>query len=95
MEEINVLKGIFNSWTFIGVMSSTIIFQVIIVEFLGTFANTVPLKWQLWVLSVVIGSISLIIAIGLKFIPVVEVVKPSRQNSDGYQPLANGPEELA
>lgn len=41
MEKINVFCGISDSWVFMIVMVSTITFQIIIVEFLGTFADTV------------------------------------------------------
>lgn len=92
MEKINVFRGILNSWIFTGVMVSTIIFQAIMVECLGKFANTVPLSWQLWVLSILIGSLSLIIGVVLKFIP-VEFVKHSLREDDAYQPLASGPEQ--
>ncbi|KAL7169086.1 hypothetical protein ACSBR2_034171 [Camellia fascicularis] len=44
IEKINVFRGMFNSWVFIVVMVSTVTFQVIIVEFLGTFASIVPLS---------------------------------------------------
>ncbi|XP_068662451.1 putative calcium-transporting ATPase 11, plasma membrane-type [Aristolochia californica] len=88
MDKINVFRGIFSSSIFIAVMVSTVTLQVIIVQFLGTFANTVPLSWQLWLLSIGIGFLSMFVAIGLKFIP-VEAVK---QSHDGYEPLPSGPE---
>lgn len=71
-------------------VSSTVAFQVIIVEFLGTFASTVPLSWQFWLLSVVIGAISLPIAAIVKCIP---IGKDSQQSHhDGYEALPSGPE---
>ncbi|KAG9454755.1 hypothetical protein H6P81_007659 [Aristolochia fimbriata] len=88
MDKINVFRGIFSSFIFISVMVSTVIFQVIIMQFLGTFANTVPLCWQLWLLSIGIGFLSMFVAVGLKCIP-VEMVKKSH---DGYEPLPTGPE---
>lgn len=88
MEKINIFRGMFNSWIFLGVTFSTVVFQVIIVEFLGTFASTVPLNWQLWLLSVIIGSVSLLVAVVLKCIPVEFGVKPH----DGYDALPSGPE---
>ncbi|CAH9062644.1 unnamed protein product [Cuscuta europaea] len=90
MEKLNVLRGIFSSWIFLGVILSTAAFQVIIVEFLGAFAGTVPLNWQLWLLSILIGEISVIISLGLKLIPVKqETVK----FHDGYDPLPGGPDQ--
>ena len=76
MEKINVFRGMFDSWVFMGVMVCTVVFQIIIVEFLGTFASTTPLSWKLWVLSILIGSISMIISVLLKCIP----VEPAKQD---------------
>ncbi|XWS59090.1 hypothetical protein CRYUN_Cryun08bG0092300 [Craigia yunnanensis] len=91
IEKINILRGMFNSWIFIAVMVSTVAFQVVIVEYLGTFASTVPLSWQLWVLCILIGSVSLIIAVIVKCIPVERaVVKP--KHHDGYDALPSGPD---
>ncbi|KAJ0042116.1 hypothetical protein Pint_17837 [Pistacia integerrima] len=91
MEKINVFRGIFSSWMFIGIIVVTVAFQVIIVEFLGTFASTVPLSWQLWVLSVVIGAISMPLAVVIKFIP-VKNNSPKRQYHNGYDLLPSGPD---
>jgi Ca2+-transporting ATPase len=93
MEKINIFRGIFDSWVFLIVMTLTVGFQAIIVEFLGTFANTVPLSMELWFGSVLIGAISLPIAVVLKLIPVetrrkTTVSKPH----DGYEPLSSGPD---
>ena len=70
MEKINVFRGILKNWIFISILTATVLFQVIIVEFLGTFANTVPLSWELWLVSVILGSVSMIVAVILKCIPV-------------------------
>ncbi|KAL0896565.1 hypothetical protein Bca101_080526 [Brassica carinata] len=86
IEKINVFTGMFNSWVFTGVMVVTVVFQVIIVEFLGAFASTVPLSWQHWLLSILIGSLSMIVAVILKCIPV-----ESSQHHDGYDLLPSGP----
>lgn len=91
MEKINVLKGIFGSWVFIGVMASTVGFQIIIVEFLGTFAETVGLSLNLWIASIVIGALSLPIAMVLKCIPVSNT-KTTSHFHDGYEPLPTGPD---
>ncbi|KAL7194447.1 hypothetical protein ACSBR1_034796 [Camellia fascicularis] len=71
------------------VMASTVTFQVIIVEFLGTFASTVPLSWQLWLLSVLLGSLSMPIAVVLKCIP---IEKATPKHHDGYESLPSGPD---
>ncbi|KAJ7976747.1 Calcium-transporting ATPase [Quillaja saponaria] len=87
IEKINIFRGMFDSWVFLGVMVSTVAFQVIIVEFLGTLASTVPLSWQFWLLSVLIGSVSLLVAVILKCIPVERT-----KHHDGYVALPSGPE---
>jgi P-type Ca2+ transporter type 2C len=91
MEKINVLRGIFRNWVFSAIILVTVIFQVIIVEFLGAFASTVPLSWQFWVLSVILGSISLIIGAILKCIP-VEPRRKSIEKPNGYEPIPVGPD---
>ncbi|XP_058107272.1 putative calcium-transporting ATPase 11, plasma membrane-type [Magnolia sinica] len=92
IEKINVFRGLFSSWVFIGVMVATVVFQVIIIEFLGTFASTVPLSWQLWLISILIGSVSMIVSIGLKCIPVESIKQTYAENHHDYQPLPSGPE---
>nr|GEV49217.1 calcium-transporting ATPase 4, plasma membrane-type-like [Tanacetum cinerariifolium] len=90
IHKINIFRGMLSSWIFVGVMVSTVVFQVIIVEYLGTFASTVPLNWQLWSLSIAIGFVSMPIAVVLKCIP---VEKPAvKQQHDGYDIIPNGPE---
>ncbi|KAH0972134.1 hypothetical protein GBA52_024290 [Prunus armeniaca] len=87
IEKINIFVGMFDSWVFLGVMVCTVAFQVIIVEFLGDFASTVPLSWQLWLLCILLGSVSMLVAVVLKFIPVESTIK----HHDGYEPLPSGP----
>ncbi|KAJ6989601.1 calcium-transporting ATPase 2 [Populus alba x Populus x berolinensis] len=70
MEEIDVFKGILDNYVFVAVIGGTVLSQIIIVEFLGTFANTAPLSFAQWFLSVFIGFLGMPIAAGLKKIPV-------------------------
>ncbi|XVE55764.1 hypothetical protein DITRI_Ditri03aG0183900 [Diplodiscus trichospermus] len=70
MEKINVLRGILKNHVFVAVLSCTIIFQIIIVEFLGTFASTCPLTLQQWFVSLAFGFLGMPIAAALKLIPV-------------------------
>ncbi|XP_017984580.1 PREDICTED: calcium-transporting ATPase 4, plasma membrane-type [Theobroma cacao] len=93
MEKVNVIRGIFDSWLFIMVVVSTVASQSIIVELLGTFANTVPLSWDLWLVSILLGAGSLIVAVILKCIPVEKGKEAATTtNHDGYEPLPNGPD---
>ncbi|KAI3471621.1 hypothetical protein Pfo_028271 [Paulownia fortunei] len=84
IEKINIFRGMFGNWIFTGIIASTVVFQVIIVEFLGTFASTVPLSWQLWLLSVVLGAVSMPIAVVLKCIPVDTKTAAAAKQHDGY-----------
>lgn len=70
MEKINVFKGILDNNVFIGVMGATVFFQIMIIEFLGTFANTFPLTLKQWYISIMIGFIGMPIAAILKMVPV-------------------------
>ncbi|MCL7043564.1 hypothetical protein MKW94_012400 [Papaver nudicaule] len=95
MEKINIFRGMFDSWIFVSVMTSTMVFQILIVEFLGTFASTVPLSWHLWLLSILIGSVSLVVAVILKCIPVNQARKNSTNtHHDGYSALPSGDENV-
>ena len=70
MEEIDVFKGIWDNNVFVAVLSATVLFQIIIVEYLGTFANTTPLTLVQWFFSIFFGFLSLPIGAKLKEIPV-------------------------
>ncbi|MCO5611739.1 hypothetical protein L7F22_065997 [Adiantum nelumboides] len=70
LEEQNVFRGLLSSWLFLGILGTTVVLQVIIVEFLNKFASTVKLEWKYWVMSIAIGMLSWVIAFFVKFIPV-------------------------
>jgi len=70
MEKINVFKGILDNYVFVSVISATIFFQIIIVEYLGTFANTTPLTLVQWFFCLFVGFMGMPIAARLKKIPV-------------------------
>ncbi|KAK4782082.1 hypothetical protein SAY86_016184 [Trapa natans] len=73
MEKINVFKGILKNYVFAAVLSCTVLFQIIIIEFLGTFANTYPLSLSQWFISLLLGFLGMPIAAALKMIPVGSV----------------------
>lgn len=68
MEKINVFEGILNNYVFVAVLTSTVIFQIIIIECLGTFANTTPLTLTQWFVSVMFGFLGMPVAAALKMI---------------------------
>ncbi|XP_062202810.1 calcium-transporting ATPase 10, plasma membrane-type-like [Phragmites australis] len=70
MERVNVIKGIFKNYVFMAVLTSTVIFQFIMVQFLGEFANTTPLTRFHWLASVLLGLAGMPIAAVVKLIPV-------------------------
>ncbi|KAI3930346.1 hypothetical protein MKW92_019166 [Papaver armeniacum] len=69
-DEFNVFPGITRNRLFMGIISVTLVLQILIIFFLGKFTSTVPLSWQLWLVSVGIGFISWPLAVLGKFIPV-------------------------
>ncbi|KAH0688449.1 hypothetical protein KY290_020083 [Solanum tuberosum] len=69
-DEINVFTGVTKNPLFTGVVGTTFILQIIIIEFLGKFTSTVGLSWKLWIVSLVIGIISWPLAAAGKLIPV-------------------------
>ena len=70
LEDKNVFRGITNNRLFLGIVGTTTVLQIIIVEFLNEFASTVKLPWKYWVISMVIGFISWPLAFAAKYIPV-------------------------
>ncbi|KAK6118714.1 hypothetical protein DH2020_047519 [Rehmannia glutinosa] len=69
-EELNVFTGVTKNPLFTGIVGTTFILQIIIVNFLGKFTSTVKLDVKLWIICLVIGIISWPLAIAGKFIPV-------------------------
>eukprot|EP00250_Pteridium_aquilinum_P007109 c16899_g1_i1 orf=599-3622(-) len=70
MEKLNVLSGLLKNSLFLSVLLFTVVFQVVMVEFLGAFASTVPLSAELWGISIFLGFCSLFVAMVVKLIPV-------------------------
>lgn len=66
MEKVEVWEGILDNYVFVTVIGVTLFFQIIIIEYLGTFANTTPLSFGQWFLSVFFGFLGMPIAVGLK-----------------------------
>ncbi|KAL6585274.1 Calcium-transporting ATPase 9, plasma membrane-type [Orobanche minor] len=69
-EELNVFTGVTKNPLFTGIVGTTFILQIIIINFLGKFTSTVQLNLKLWVICLVIGIISWPLAVAGKFIPV-------------------------
>nr|AEQ27821.1 PM Ca2+-ATPase [Pontederia crassipes] len=69
MDKINVFRGILENYVFVAVIFCTVIFQIIIVQFLGDFANTTPLTLSQWFSCVLFGFLGMPIAAAIKMIP--------------------------
>ncbi|XP_057973636.1 calcium-transporting ATPase 1 isoform X2 [Malania oleifera] len=87
MEKINVFNGMLKNYVFVAVLTCTVIFQIIIIEFLGTFASTTPLTMQQWFVSVFFGFLGMPVAAALKMIPVE--MKQTKQKHDFRLKLAS------
>ncbi|XP_048333978.2 putative calcium-transporting ATPase 13, plasma membrane-type [Ziziphus jujuba] len=72
LEKKNVFKGIHRNRLFMGIIAITMVLQVIMVEFLKKFADTVRLSWGQWGICIGIASMSWPIGWVVKFIPVAE-----------------------
>ncbi|RRT52849.1 hypothetical protein B296_00041734 [Ensete ventricosum] len=70
MEKINVFRGILQNYVFLAVLISTVVFQFIIVQFLGDFANTIPLTMSQWFVTIFLGFLGMPIAAVVKLLPV-------------------------
>ncbi|XP_047961030.1 calcium-transporting ATPase 9, plasma membrane-type-like [Salvia hispanica] len=69
-DELNVFSGVTKNHLFTGIVGSTFILQIIIINFLGKFTSTVKLNIPQWLICFVIGIISWPLAVVGKFIPV-------------------------
>ncbi|CAN6459049.1 unnamed protein product [Victoria cruziana] len=71
-DKLNIFSGVTRNHLFMGIIGITVVFQALIIEFLGKFASTVKLSWQLWIASIALGFISWPLALLSKLLPVPE-----------------------
>ncbi|XP_050383372.1 calcium-transporting ATPase 9, plasma membrane-type [Argentina anserina] len=69
-EELNVFSGVTKNYLFMGIIGITFVLQIMIIQFLGTFAKTVVLDWQHWLICFGIAIVSWPLAVVGKLIPV-------------------------
>ncbi|KAK6915162.1 Cation-transporting P-type ATPase, C-terminal [Dillenia turbinata] len=69
-DELNVFGGVMKNYLFLGVTGLTLVFQIIVIEFLGKFFSTVRLDWDLWLVSIGMGVVSLRLAVLGRLLPV-------------------------
>eukprot|EP00271_Cylindrocystis_brebissonii_P003606 TRINITY_DN1476_c0_g1_i1.p1 TRINITY_DN1476_c0_g1~~TRINITY_DN1476_c0_g1_i1.p1 ORF type:complete len:1076 (+),score=253.31 TRINITY_DN1476_c0_g1_i1:223-3450(+) len=96
MDRINVFNNLINNQLFLGVIAVTVVFQIILVQFLGKFASTVPLSLAQWGFCVGIGALSVPLAVLVKFIPVGFLAGAAsksepKEGHDGYMPVPDAP----
>ncbi|KAI5057480.1 hypothetical protein GOP47_0027495 [Adiantum capillus-veneris] len=101
MDKVNVFSSLLTNSLFLMVILFSVGFQVLIVQFLGTFASTVPLSLKHWAVSVGLGFCSLFVAMVVKLIPVpskplieflyVGLMRPQADLHDQYQSLPTSP----
>ncbi|XP_073140446.1 calcium-transporting ATPase 12, plasma membrane-type-like [Henckelia pumila] len=70
IEKKNVFTGIHKSRLFLGIIGITVIMQIVMVEFLKNFADTVRLNFGQWGICVGIASLTWPIGWIIKFVPV-------------------------
>ncbi|KAG7025942.1 Calcium-transporting ATPase 9, plasma membrane-type, partial [Cucurbita argyrosperma subsp. argyrosperma] len=71
-DEMNVFSGVTKNYLFMGIVGTTFLLQIIIVEFLGKFTSTVKLDGKQWLICIAIGLVSWPLAVVGKLIPVPE-----------------------
>nr|GMC47641.1 calcium-transporting ATPase 9, plasma membrane-type-like isoform X1 [Ipomoea batatas] len=69
-DQMDVFEGVMKNHLFVGIVGTTFILQIVIIEFLGKFTSTVRLDFKQWLISLAIGIVSWPLAILGKLIPV-------------------------
>lgn len=72
LEKKNVFKGIHKNRLFLGIIGVTIILQIVMVEFLKKFADTVSLSLKQWGICVAFAAVAWPIGWIMKFVPVTD-----------------------
>ncbi|KAI8976450.1 PMCA-type calcium-translocating P-type ATPase [Pilobolus umbonatus] len=67
--QLNVFKDLFNNWIFIAIQVLVIAGQYLIVTFGGIAFKTVPLSGKHWLITVLIGSLSIPVGTLIRLIP--------------------------
>lgn len=66
---LNVFRGIFNNWIFIAVQLAVILGQFLIVTFGGIAFKTTPLTPLQWLITVLIGALSIPVGLVIRLLP--------------------------
>lgn len=83
-DEVNCFAGLFENPVFIGVSVATLVIQILLIQFCGTFIHTDPegLPATTWFITIALGAIGLPIGALMRFIPIVEDPSSFADNSN-------------
>ena len=79
--DYNVFRDIWKNPIFLGVSMTTILLQIVLVEFGGDFVGTTPLTTFQWLVSVGLGFAGLLVGFLTRFIPIAEDLDNFYDNS--------------
>jgi len=68
--EMNIFTGFFTNHICVGVLVFTVFVQILIIQFGGEFASTVPLSCGQWFACIAIGALGLPMSMLIKLVPV-------------------------
>jgi hypothetical protein len=84
--KLNIFKGVKNNKFFMFIFTISVCGQIFIVQYGGTAFQTVPLGKNLWLMSVIIGLVSIPIGAMIRLIPdeLLTVSFNKNKNKDSY-----------
>jgi len=71
-DDYNILRGLTGNLMFLYVSIFSILSQVLIIEYGGSFTSTSPLTLEQWGWTILMGFASMFVGVGMRFIPVAE-----------------------
>lgn len=69
LKDINVFNRFFNNFYFLIILTGEFLLQWAIVEFGGKLFRTTPLTWRMNLVATCLGAATLLVQLGLKYIP--------------------------
>ncbi|KAL0223577.1 hypothetical protein P9112_002967 [Eukaryota sp. TZLM1-RC] len=83
--ELNVFRGFFSNFIFLFILAITIVVQFIMVQFLGHFAETVPLSLRQWGFCLLLGVSMLPIGFVIRLFRMSTVSKKTASRPEVYE----------
>eukprot|EP01126_Amoeba_proteus_P006107 TRINITY_DN12117_c0_g1_i3.p1 TRINITY_DN12117_c0_g1~~TRINITY_DN12117_c0_g1_i3.p1 ORF type:complete len:1028 (-),score=226.41 TRINITY_DN12117_c0_g1_i3:124-3207(-) len=59
LDQLNVFKGFFKNRLFVGILVISVVVQILMVQFFGSFAETIALSYQQWAFCLFVSSLTL------------------------------------